>query len=93
MSTLELSRRMLQAENLDLDVKDGILTIRISLHAEPRDSKSGSSEVIASSNGSLKLWDESGVREEILNLSLYKRKPFCERPFRPRRGRLTRAGR
>jgi hypothetical protein len=93
MNTIEISRRMLQAENLDLEVANGVLIIRVALGAEPRDSKSGASSVIASTNGTVRIWDESGLRAERLNLNLYIPKPLVERPFRPRRGRLPRVGR
>jgi hypothetical protein len=55
---------------------DQILTIQINLKQSIGDSRSGRSEVLASTGGNLRLANSDGTfREEIVNLSVTKRKP------------------
>jgi hypothetical protein len=63
-------------KNMDISIMDDILTIRIDLTQEHGASRAGRSTVIASSGGNLRLFDANGFREEILNMSVCKRKPW-----------------
>jgi hypothetical protein len=61
-------------KNLDIKIKDNVLIIKVNLAESHGKSKRGVSEIIASSGGNLRLFDESGFRSEILNMTVSKRK-------------------
>ncbi len=64
-------------KNLQININpDQILTIQIDLKQTVGESKTGRSEVICSSGGNLRLANSDGTfRDEIVNLSVTKRKP------------------
>ena len=62
-------------ENMDVSVKDNVLTIRVDLTKEIGLSNSGRSVLVASSGGNLRLIDKTGYREEKINLSVTKPLP------------------
>jgi hypothetical protein len=61
-------------KNLDIRIDGSILTIKVNLDEEHGSSKRGVSTIIASSAGNLRLFDESGFRPEILNMTVSRRK-------------------
>jgi len=61
-------------KNLDISINDNVLTIRVDLTQEHGSSKRGVSTIVASSAGNLRLFDESGFRPEILNMTVSRRK-------------------
>jgi hypothetical protein len=62
-------------KNLSISVDhNNILTIKVNLDEEHGSSKRGVSTIIASSGGNLRLFDESGFRSEILNMTVSRRK-------------------
>jgi len=65
--------------NLKLSIEGNTLTITIDLAATGYPSKSGRSEVLASTGGNLRLFDRQGYRPERLNLSLTKTAPKQDR--------------
>lgn len=63
-------------KNLEISIDENeILRIRVNLRLIEGESRSGRSWVICSSGGNLRLWDGGGLRSEVLNMSLTKRKP------------------
>jgi|WetSurSiteA1Bulk_404760.scaffolds.fasta_scaffold202706_1 hypothetical protein len=62
-------------QNLDLKIENNKLTIVVDLTQEQGDSRRGVSTIIASSGGNLRLFDADGFRDEILNMTISKRKP------------------
>ena len=61
-------------KNLYISINENVLTIRVDLTQEHGSSKRGVSTIIASSAGNLRLCDTNGFREEILNMTISKRK-------------------
>jgi hypothetical protein len=61
--------------NLQINIEGDTLTIVVNLAEEHGDSKRGVSTIIASSGGNLRLFDANGFREEILNMTVSRRKP------------------
>jgi hypothetical protein len=64
-------------QNISFSIDDEqILTIKINLKQSIGDSRSGRSEVLASTGGNLRLANSDGTfRDEIVNLSVTRRKP------------------
>lgn len=60
-------------KNIEFQIKDEIMTLRIDLKKEFGPSKTGASQIIASSQGNVLLFDTNGFRDERLNLSLTRK--------------------
>ena len=62
-------------KNLKFQIKGNELVIRVNLAEEHGLSQSGQSVIVASSGGNLRLFDESGFRDERINLTVSKKAP------------------
>lgn len=66
-------------KNFEFEIQGNQLLIKVDLSKEFGLSKSGRSVIVSSSEGNLRLFDEKGFRNEIVNLSVTRKATEADR--------------